>query len=638
MGLSLADHPALQRASAGSASSASWNRAIASVFGDAVERSAGGTSVAGRRAVERAKYAGDPWGYISDVLGWWLTPQQEAVLDLIERETRVLVPSGNNLGKTFELSAYGVYVMDAVAALPDEENGMPEQGARILLPGPDHDTVFETIYSEMLTHAARAESRGYMMPGIRSERSVLWRVRPKWHVEVLSPPKSVGQAVAHTASGRHHRNQIALVEEGQGVAEPLWRAAEGMCSTAGNKIVSSFNPTEPIGPAYQRARSGAYRVIHLDAFQHPNVVTRQPVVPDAVDYRVIDARVRSDCRDRGTADQVLPESDLGDFLYALPRSDVVELPRAESTVDRSDSAALATPPRIDGVLGALNGTVHVYRPSASFVAQVRGQWPTTGDSGLFATSDWDAAVERWLAAPVPTTAPDRVGLDSAREGRDDSLTAPSWGLDAGALLRSYALAEQQGPLAIAAFQQASRVRVGELEVVPKGDGPDVAAYVDRLFPASPFVADVGGVGSSPFDHLVRVLGRDATGVSFAASPSPLVPSETWSENMRTQLYVRAAMLVRRGLVDVPDDPLLREEMLAHETKQTTRTAEVWNEKKARHEKIRVPSIALIDKDEIKRRIGRSPDRADAFVLSLFAPEVAVRAQLPGTHSYRTLRA
>src|SRR5579859_6021500 len=240
---------------------------------------------ASRNPADRAKYSGDPWSYISDILGLDLSEQQEEALELIERETRVLLPSGNNLGKTFLLGAYAVYFMDAVGAQLGD-NGK-EQGARVLLPGPDHATVYATVYSEMLTHIQAAEDRGHRMPGKPSPDSVTWRAGPRWQVEAFSPPKQVRTKVAHTASGRHHRNQIALIEEGQGVEERVWKATEGMCSSAGNKIISSFNPTEPSGPAFIRGRQGNYKVMHLDAFEFVNVRRREMVVVGALDFRVV---------------------------------------------------------------------------------------------------------------------------------------------------------------------------------------------------------------------------------------------------------------------------------------------------------------------------------------------------------------
>lgn len=567
------------------------------------ERRSGNTQGPRRNPGERRAYAGDPWKYFSDVLGYHLTLQQEDALELIETSDRVLLPSGNNLGKSFLLAGYGVYRFDAVAALPDDELDLEEQGAQILLPGPDHDTVFHTIYSAMLEHAARAERRGYAMPGRRSERSVLWSVRPRWYMEVFSPPNRVGQEVAHTASGRHHKNQIALVEEGQGVQETLWRGAEGMCSSSGNKIVSAFNPTEPIGPAYQRARSGAYKVMHLSAFEHPNVRERRLVIPAAVDFKKIDSRIRTECRDRGPYPGVLPDPEQQDFICAIPDEDV-------------DTEAA----REDGHLGHRDAQLRVYRPTPSFVAQVLGRWPTGSDHGLFDPASWDAAAERWKRSNDPDSPPDRVGADPAREGDDDTCAAPAWGGSAEGLIRGMIELQAESPASVPSYIEENRCRVGELRILAKGDGPDVAAELFTLFPASPFNMDIGSVGSSPYDHMRRVMGLDVEGVSFSATPPDPLPGIPWCENMRTWLYVMAARLVRLGLVDVPDDGPLREEVLAHEVMPKARVVEV--EENGRKIKKRMPSVLLIPKDDIKKKIGRSPDRSDAFVLSLYSPLVS----------------
>lgn len=593
-------------------------------LGDLAARK-GARAHATRDIPHRRRYAEamDPWAYSSDIFGYTLTQQQDEVLELLVRETRVLVPSGNNLGKTFLLALWGIFRFDAMAALENPDTGEREQGARILLPGPDHDTVFETLYSEMLVHAARAEQRGHLMPGERSERSVMWRVRPMWNVEAFSPPSRVHLNVAHTASGRHHRNQIALIEEGQGVPEPTWRAAEGMCSSAGNQIASSFNPTEPVGPAYARATNGSYRVMQLDAFEHPNIVQRKLVIPDAVDFTVVDARVR-ECRDRGPYPATPMEPEFGDFVYAVAR---------RGTPERG--------PRDDGHRGHPDGKLRVYRPNVTFLPQVRGQWPRTSESGLFDPGAWDAAVERWKRGRDPVALPDCVGLDPAREGDDDPIAAPRWGETAEQLLRAYAEAEASGnpEAAIAAIQKNRRARIGELTVFPKSDGVTLAQRVSHQFPGSPFSIDEGSVGSSPVDHLGRVLRRDVVPVSFSASATqPVNQSEPWSENMRTQLYLRFAMLVNRGLVDVPDDPLLRQECLAHKLEYGAKVVERYNERKRRKEKVRVTSVALVAKDEVKKLIGRSPDRSDGSALSLYTEPIVPRAApIQPTISRRVLR-
>jgi hypothetical protein len=557
------------------------------------------SGLAPRDAAQRRKYANDPWAYFRDIFGYWLTPDQEEALALIEKFDRVLLPSGNNTGKSWLLGAYGAYRLDAVAALPDESLGVEEQGGQLLLPGPDHQTIFSTIYQKMLSHARRAESRGFAMPGRRSENSVLWRAGPHWQVEAFSPKLGVGEGVSAGASGRHHRNQVAVIEEGQGVAESIWLGTEGMCSGTGNKIISSFNPIAPRGPAYKRSRGKTYVSLHISALNHPNVRERREVVSGAIGVDKIDARVRSEeCLDMGPAASTVPDAEHHDFVYACPVVDAPEIG-----------------PRTDGVLGHPNFEPHVYRPGDTFVAQVLGQWPKTSSASLFDPAACDRATARWLEGRDPATPPDNVGIDPAREGRDSSGTAPRWGRDAEPLLREYAEAVRKGDARKVDALRAERQRVGVIQIIPKGDGVFVAEEVRRRFPSSPFTCDDGGVGASVLDHLRHVLMASIVGVSFGGGVQEPTPGEPWSENTRTQLYVRAARMLAFGLVDMPNDPQLREELLVHTTKPKSRTVTVLDDNGVER-KVRVSSLLLLDKDSVKKLLGRSPDRADTFVLAV----------------------
>lgn len=583
----------------------------------------------------RARYAKDPAAYLSDVLGRTVTSQISAVLDVVLTHTRILVAGANAVGKTDALAALAVWFMDAVAAqpIPGTDPDAPphlysEQGARVLLPGPDHDTVFATIYQRMLVHMATAAQRGFPMPGTWSEASVLWRVAPEWEIEAFSPPKSSGGDINHSASGRHHPyNQIALIEEGQGVRESVWVPVEGMCASDGNIIISSFNPTRPWGPTWDRARRGSYLVRHLDAFDHPNVIERREVVRGAISHRVTDARV-AECRDRGrygppSEGDVLPDPHFNDFVYALPP----QLAGGALGTGSDDPTAPTTPlmaptaeppgRRSDGILGSPAGTPRVYRPTETFQALVRGQWPQSSDGGLFEPGSIDASMERWSAAEDSTTPPDAIGIDPAREGDDDTCAAPRWGESGATVLRAWAEAIAPGgdPSIREALLTSRRVRVGRIRTAPKGDGPATAAWLHAAFPNSPWTVDEGG-GYSVLDHARIVLGVQAVGVVFAGrAPIPPPPSLPYCENIRAALYVYGAALVKLGLVDLPEDPELRKELLAHKLKFGSRTIEV-EEGGAKTRRV-VETVLVQPKSEVKKLLGRSPDRADAAMLALW---------------------
>lgn len=554
----------------------------------------------GRDLKKRRKYNGRPQAYFHEVLGWRLTPQQEEALEMCEKYDRLLLPSANNTGKTFLLGGYGVYRFDVIASLEDTDRGLREQGAQVLLPGPDHQTIFNTVYASVLEHASRAESRGFELPGDRSERSVHWRVRPRWHFEAFSPSFRTDQNVAHSASGRHHVNQIALIEEGQGVVEALWKAVEGMCSSEGNKIISAFNPTEPAGPAFQRAQRGGYYVFHISAFDHPNVRGRQVFIPDAISYKVIDQRVQTECRSRGPVGTARVEEEMGDFVYALPPA-----------LDAEEVG-----PRKDNILGHPEGVPHIFRPNPQFEAQVLGQWPKTGNTGLFDPGMWDRSVDRWLKHEDPSDIPDCVGVDVARTGDDETMVAEMWGEEPDSLMREwFEHSQNHDTAAQEQMQLYRRIRVGRLQSMSRGSGVEVATEVASKWPESPLQIDETGVGASVLDHLREVLGKDAIGISFAAAVDVRLPGEPIMENARTAMYFRAAQLVRIGLIDVPDDPQLREEIMVQELKFGSRVVRLSKKKKERK-----VSVRLVEKDEIRKLIGRSPDRADAFCIALYRKE------------------
>lgn len=557
----------------------------------------GARSVASRDPKRRRKYAPDPWGYFRDVLGADLTPQQDEILEAVIEGDRVGIPAANNLGKTFILGGLGVFLMDAVAAQEGEHD--EEMGARLLLPGPNLSTIRATIWGEVRSHARRAEQRGYLMPGVRFQGrsdSTLWRVREGWEAEAMSPPKRPGEKQAHGAAGRHAENQWAIIEEGAGVPIALWNSAIGMCSGYGNKIIAAWNPTERAGFVYELTRKGSrWKVITLSAMDHPNVLERRPVIPAAISHHDFDDAVETECDGLGPYPETLPDPDRQDFVYALP-------PRPAPEEDA---------PRADGFPGHRDGVLHVYRPRGLFAPRRLGLYPVDEAGGLFDPVAWDRAVARWLASQDPTAPPDRVGVDAAGGGRDDICAAPSWGQDQDTLLSLHAEALQDRDLKrLAAMQATERIRIGRILALPSGRGPAIASHLEELYPRSYWQVEDIGDGKSVLDHGRDVLRHEQlSAINVTGSPPPGHPlhDEQICGNFRASMFVRFAMLVNRDLVDVPDDPKLREEVMAMELRYD-RLQKVDGERRL--------VAYLIPKKWLKHRLGRSPDRADAAVLSL----------------------
>ncbi len=109
-----------------------------------------------------------------------------------------------------------------------------------------------------------------------------------------------------------------------------------------------------------------------------------------------------------------------------------------------------------------------------------------------------------------------------------------------------------------------------------------------------FIDDTGGWGASWIDNLRRI-GRQPVGVGFASKPS-----DPRYDNKRTEMYFEAIEWIKQGgaLPDIPE--------LIAALSQTTYG-------------FRGDRLLLEPKDQIKARLGYSPDDADAFALTFAQP-------------------
>jgi hypothetical protein len=112
-----------------------------------------------------------------------------------------------------------------------------------------------------------------------------------------------------------------------------------------------------------------------------------------------------------------------------------------------------------------------------------------------------------------------------------------------------------------------------------------------------FIDDTGGWGASWIDNLRRI-GHHPVGVGFAGRPN-----DPRYENKRTEMYFEAIEWIRGGgaLPDVPE--------LVAALSQTTYS-------------FRGDRLLLEPKDQVKQRLGYSPDDADAFALTFAQPALA----------------
>ena len=173
-----------------------------------------------------------------------------------------------------------------------------------------------------------------------------------------------------------------------------------------------------------------------------------------------------------------------------------------------------------------------------------------------------------------------IGLDVARFGDDETVAAARRGKR---LFPMIALPEGDGPDTAAALMIALR----DSGLLRRGEIPRVAV-------------DGNGVGASVYDALVRR--DDVYAVSVNTGERATKPEDF--TNLRAELHFRFKAWLRDGGA-IPDDARLQSELVAPKYSSDGKN------------RLKVES-----KDELRKRLRRSPDRADAAMLSLceFEPE------------------
>jgi hypothetical protein len=199
-----------------------------------------------------------------------------------------------------------------------------------------------------------------------------------------------------------------------------------------------------------------------------------------------------------------------------------------------------------------------------------GVFPSHSFNTLLSVEDVEAAMHRHVREDAYTWSQKRIGVDCARFGNDATCLFPRQGL--------------------AAFKPVIMRGARTTEIAAR-----VARGIADWGAETVFIDDTGGYGGGVVDSLL-VAGCPAVPVNFSASPM-----DPRYRNLRAELWFNMAEWVRRGGA-LPDLPALVAELT-----QPTYT-------------FGGGKFQLEEKDQIKKRLGRSPDLADALALTFALPD------------------
>lgn len=216
--------------------------------------------------------------------------------------------------------------------------------------------------------------------------------------------------------------------------------------------------------------------------------------------------------------------------------------------------------------------------SPFFISRVLARWPDVAEDALVNQAWIERAWERWHEAQANTTAkealekgPRAIGHDVARFGDDKTVTVIRRGF------RFFVASVGSGLDTEAAAQQALRLEA--LEHIASKQRP-------------PIFIDAAGIGAGVFDLIKK------TACAFAVDNAQQAHDPKLYVNKRAELYWNIREMLRTQPVALdPSDRRLAQEL------------------RAVRFKINKGRVQIEEKAEIKKRLGRSPDRADALVMA-----------------------
>ena len=373
----------------------------------------------------------------------------------------------------------------------------------------------------------------------------------------FSPQKNIraDEFGAQAAQGFHAEHLLFVMDEAAGVRPEIWMAMDGVVVGANNRALAIGNPTVTSGPYFDAARSGKWNVITISALEHPNIAA--VLAGDPEPYP-------------GAVSLEWLEGKLADPYWC----DRLGRPTADDEREKwITQGAFEFPP----------GSDEWYQPGPVGEAKILGRFPTTTTDTVWALSWLERARTRELKWGAEDSL--EIGVDVARFG-DDSTTFHARRGPCSLMHTSWHKADN--------METAGRIKRHTMEVWEKM--PEVALVVIRL-------DTTGGHGAGPADRLRELFpGSDRVVIEDVNSSERARDHEHYP-NRRSELWFATSERGRAGDLDMTRlDPRDYDAL-------STQLTSVKFKYDSQGRRVVEP------KNDMKRRMARSPDDADGMNLA-----------------------
>lgn len=410
---------------------------------------------------------------------------------------------------------------------------------------------------------------------------------PQWWIgnELVGYGRKPSDYEESAFQGIHARYVLIVIDEACGVVRHLFDAVDALATNQHARVLAIGNPDDPGSHFASVCKPDSdWHVFHLDALRSPNF-TKAAVIGHKSDGF-------------GYANPRFP------LTWALMRAEQIPFSTEQIPYELVDllTGPLWVEERIRRWAGFTKDSHLAYAPdeletvvrrrcaaSPLFQAKVRGVFPTEGTTGVIPLGWVQQAVNRWhdifdgydgRKTSLLAADPGRrvLGVDIAHGGEDETVFALRYGNIIEKLMK---------------FQIADTMEVAD----------NVAQYLHE--PGSVAVVDVIGIGAGVYDALRRyrneslIVGQPWPFNAAAQSQKVDLIGEFRFRNDRAAAWWHFRELLdpsRGSNIALPDDERLIEELVAVQYKHN------------------VGGIIQIEaKDDIRKRLGRSTDSADAVI-------------------------
>lgn len=367
-------------------------------------------------------------------------------------------------------------------------------------------------------------------------------------------------------SGKHAPHLLFILDEGDAIPDEVYKGIESCMSGGFVRLLIMFNPRSAAGAPYRMERDGVANIVTLSAMDHPNVLTGKDIIPGAVNRDTTVRRVNEWCRPLADTETFSKDS-----CFVLP--DFLEGKQAPKLGSQDKHPPLRP------------GPYKIINPAFSYM--VLAKYPGQAENQLISREWINAArlrYDQYVSVHGETPPVGVVGV----QGQD--------------------VAEQGTDANVACFRYGSLVLplVSWTGVDPVMTSVRAAEeYHDRKNILCCNV-DATGVGAGVAPYMLRHGRCNAVSIKVASSPTKKTEMGEF-KILRDQLRwgTREWLRTDPNAMLPPDEPLI-EELLA-----VTYS-------------VRKGKIETTPKDDVKKLIGRSPDKSDALDLTFYEPDIKGR--------------